>query len=102
MTVRYGLGAANNLSDVEDNVASLISLGVNPQDLYILQRAGASGVSSTDYVNLSGLSYLLEPQVVDVLNRATTLVNNYSPYVANSGDRNVGSLYAPTVNSDRA
>ena len=102
MTVRYGLAAANNLSDVEDNVASLNALGVNPQDLYILQKAGASGVVSTDYVNISGLSYQLEPQVVDVLGRSSSFVDLYAPYVANSGDVNVGSLYAPTINADRA
>lgn len=102
MTVRYGLGAANNLSDVSNNVSALRALGINPQDLYILQKAGASGVAGTDYVNLSGLSYQLEPQIVNVLSRATTLANTYQPYVANSGDVNIGSLYAPTVNADRA
>lgn len=101
MAQRYGLGVDNNLSDVENNVTALRYLGFLPEDLYILPNTGASGVSATDYINCSGLKYHLEPQTSQLLTRATNLVNNQSLYVANSGDVNIGSLYAPTVNADR-
>ena len=101
MAQQYGLGVDNNLSDVEDNVAALRQLGFEPQDLYILVNTGASGVVGSDYANISGLKYHLEPQVVNVLNRASSLIDTQNLYIANSGDYNVGSLYADKIDSDR-
>jgi hypothetical protein len=101
MTQKYGLAVDNNLSDVEDNVQALRQLGFEPSDLFILQNTGASGVTATDYANISGLTFHLEAQVVGALNRASGVVNSQSLYVANSGDVSVGSIYADTVNSDR-
>ena len=101
MAQQYGLGVDNNLSDVEDNVEALRQLGFEPQDLYILVNTGASGVVGNDYTNISGLKFHLENQVVNVLNRASGVVNSQTLYVANSGDVGVGSLYADTINADR-
>ncbi len=57
MTQKYGLAVDNNLSDVEDNVQALRQLGFEPPDLFILQNTGASGVTATDYANISGLTF---------------------------------------------
>ena len=101
MAQQYGLGTANNLSDVEDNVQALRQLGFEPSDLYILVNTGASGVAGADYANISGLKFHLEAQITNALSRATSLINTQALYVTNSGDTGVGSLYADTINSDR-
>lgn len=101
MTQQYGLAIANNLSDADDNVEALRQLGFEPRDLYILQNTAASGVTSTDYANISGLRFHLEPQVLDALNRGSGVINTQSLYVTNFGDAGVGSLYVDRVNADR-
>lgn len=102
MVQKYGLRASSNLSDVESRDAAWDNLGFNRSDLAILVNTANAGVSNDDYVNCSGLKYYLEEQVVGVQTRASSINSQMALRATASGDSFGGSLYADTVNNDRA
>jgi len=101
MSQQYGLRASNNLSEVLDNNACLDSLGINRNDLPLLEGTSASGVTEADYRAIIGLSSSLENQIASASGLSISGLTAMSAKASRLGDNFQGTVIADIVNNDR-
>jgi hypothetical protein len=101
MAQQFGFRSSNNLSEVESRNACWDNLGINRNDLPLLVGTSASGVTSADYQAITGLTGILENQIVATVSGASSTLSILQGKISKNGDSDVGSLFAQTVNNDR-
>lgn len=101
MAQQYGFRASNNLSEVLDKDACLDNLGINRQDLPLLDGTGAAGVSSNDYQAIIGLSSNLELQLTTLSGLVLAQSSGILSKTRKNGDTFTGSIVADFIDNDR-
>lgn len=101
MSQQYGLRASNNLSEALSNNACLDNLGINRNDLPLLENTSASGVTEADYQAIIGLSSSLENQIISASAFSVSGLTAMSAKASNFGDNFQGAVVANIVNNDR-
>jgi hypothetical protein len=101
MSQQYGFRASNNLSEAENNNICLDNLGINRNDLPLLENTGASGVTEADYQSIIGLSSNLENQIVALSAFSLSGFTALSTKATATGDTFTGNLFTDRVNNDR-
>ena len=101
MAQQYGLRASNNLSDALDNSACMENLGINANDLLLLEGTSASGVTEADYQAIIGLSDFLDAQIISASASSVSGLTAMSAKASNFGDSFQGAVAADIVNNDR-
>ena len=101
MAQQYGLRASNNLSDALDNSACMENLGINANDLLLLEGTSASGVTEADYQAIIGLSDFLDAQIISASASSVSGLTAMSAKASNFGDNFQGAVTANIVNNDR-
>ena len=101
MSQQYGLRASNNLSEALNNNACLDNLGINRNDLPLLEGTSASGVTEADYQAIIGLSSFLNDQIASVSSLSISGLTAMSTKASMLGDNFQGTVIAGIVNNDR-
>jgi hypothetical protein len=101
MSQQYGFRASNNLSETENDNTCLDNLGINRNDLPLLEGTSASGVTESDYQSIIGLSSNLENQIVALSALSLSGFTALSTKATATGDTFTGNLFTDRVNNDR-
>jgi hypothetical protein len=101
MSQQYGFRASNNLSEAENNNSCLDNLGINRNDLPLLENTSASGVTEADYQSIIGLSSNLESQIIALSAFSLSGLTTLSTKATATGDTFTGNLLTDRVNNDR-
>lgn len=101
MSQQYGFRASNNLSEAENDNLCIDNLGINRDDLPLLEGTSASGVISADYQAIIGLSSNLEPQLTVLSAFSLSGFTAVSIRATITGDTFAGNIIADRVNNDR-
>lgn len=101
MSQQYGLRASNNLSEALNNNACLDNLGINRNDLPLLEGTSASGVTEADYQAIIGLSSSLNNQITSASSLSISGLTAMSTKASRLGDNFQGTVIADIVNNDR-
>jgi hypothetical protein len=101
MSQQYGFRASNNLSESEDHNSCIDNLGLNRNDLPLLEGAGAAGVTETSYQSIIGLRSNLEAQIVALSAFSLSGFTALATKATATGDTFTGSLLTDRVNNDR-
>ena len=101
MSQQYGFRASNNLSESENHNLCLDNLGINRNDLPLLEGTSASGVTEADYQAIIGLRSALEGQLTTL---STTSLSGFTAVASRAtatGDTFTGNVFVDRVNNDR-
>ena len=101
MSQQYGFRASNNLSEAENGNLCLDNLGINRNDLPLLEGTSASGVTEADYQAIIGLSSALEGQLTTLSVASLSGFTAVASRATATGDTFTGNITADTVNNDR-
>jgi hypothetical protein len=101
MSQQYGFRASNNLSEAENRDTCIDNLGINRNDLPLLEGTGAAGVTEADYQSIIGLSSNLENQLVALSAFSLSGFTALTTKATATGDTFTGSLFTDQVNNDR-
>ena len=101
MSQQYGFRASNNLSEAENRDTCIDNLGINRNDLPLLEGTSASGVTEADYQSIIGLSSNLENQLVALSAFSLSGFTALTTKATATGDTFTGSLFTDQVNNDR-
>ena len=101
MSQQYGFRASNNLSEAENRNTCIDNLGINRNDLPLLEGTGAAGVTEADYQSIIGLSSNLENQLVALSAFSLSGFTALTTKATATGDTFTGSLFTDRVNNDR-
>jgi hypothetical protein len=101
MSQQYGFRASNNLSEVENRNTCIDNLGLNRNDLPLLEGTGAAGVTETSYQSIIGLRSNLEAQIVALSAFSLSGFTALTTKATATGDTFTGSLLTDRVNNDR-
>jgi hypothetical protein len=101
MSQQYGFRASNNLSESENNDLCFDNLGINRDDLPLLENTSASGVTESDYQAIAGLTSNLENQIVALSAFSVSGFTALTTKATATGDTFTGNLLTNSVNNDR-
>ena len=101
MSQQYGLRASSNFSEIENNNLCLDNLGINRNDLPLLENTSASGVIEADYQAIIGLRSNLEAQLAPLYSLAISGLTAVFGKATISGDTFTGNIIADQINNDR-
>ena len=101
MSQQYGFRASNNLSEAENDNLCLDNLGINRNDLPLLEGTGAAGVTESDYQAIIGLKSSLEDQLVALSAASLSGFTAVSTRATATGDTFTGNIFADRINNDR-
>jgi hypothetical protein len=101
MSQQYGFRASNNLSESENDNLCLDNLGINRNDLPLLEGTSASGVTEADYQAIIGLRSGLEAQVTALSAFSLSGFTAVASKATATGDTFTGNIIVDRVNNDR-
>lgn len=101
MVQQFGFRASRNLDEALNINECWDNLGINRNDLPLLVGTSDSGVTSSDYQAIIGLSASLETQIVALASGTTSSLTAMQGRVSRFGDSDIGNLTAEIVNNDR-
>ena len=101
MSQQYGFRASNNLSEAENDNLCLDNLGINRNDLPLLEGTSASGVTEADYQAIIGLTSNLEGQLTTLSTASLSGFTAVASRATATGDTFTGNIIADRINNDR-
>ena len=101
MAQQFGFRSSNNLSEIVNKNACWDNLGINRNDLPLIENSAVSGVTEADYFAIKDLAAPLEEQIVATLSGSTASLTAMRGKVSKNGDSGIGTLVVDEVRNDR-